>query len=96
MKDLNDLARIGYVIANYDYLEYDGLTTSSYLDENGNPSPMVKMSKRIDRTYYVIEAVNSSKQKKNYIVSAYIRKSEKKNSHLIPDKCDCPQDTSET
>lgn len=38
---------------------------------------MIKMSKRIDGTYYIIETVNSSKRKKNYIVSAYIKKAEK-------------------
>ena len=35
---------------------------------------MIQISKRIDGTYYVIEAVNSSKKKKNYIVTAYISK----------------------
>ena len=72
MKDIDDIARIGYVISNYDSIEYDGVTTTGYLDEKGEPSPMIKISKRIDGTYYVIEAVNSSKRKKNYIVSAFI------------------------
>lgn len=74
MKNVDDIARIGYVISNYDSIEYDGITTTGYLDENGEPSPMIKISKRIDGTYYVIEAVNSSKRKKNYIVSAFISK----------------------
>ena len=60
------------MISNYDSIEYDGVTTTGYLDEKGEPSPMIKISKRIDGTYYVIEAVNSSKRKKNYIVSAFI------------------------
>lgn len=74
MSDLDDIARIGYVIANYDTIESDGMTTPGYLDENGKPAPMIKMSKRIDGTYYIVEAVNSSKRKKNYIVSAFISK----------------------
>lgn len=35
---------------------------------------MIKISKRIDGTYYVVEAVNSSKKKRNYVVTAYISK----------------------
>ena len=76
MMDIDDIARIGYVIANYDTIEYDGITTTGYLDEKGEASPMIKISKRIDGTYYVIEAVNSSKKKKNYVVSAFISKAE--------------------
>lgn len=74
MSNIDDIARIGYVIMNYDDIEYKGITTTGYLDETGNPSPMIQISKRIDGTYYVIEAVNSSKKKKNYIVTAYISK----------------------
>ena len=76
MKDVNDIARIGYVIANFDSIDYDGITTTGYLDEKGDPSPMVKISKKIDGTYYVIEAVNSSKRKKNYVVTAYISRTD--------------------
>ncbi len=77
MKNIEDIARMGYVISNYDDIVYEGITTTGYLDENGEASPMIKMSKRIDGTYYIIETVNSSKRKKNYIVSAYIKKAEK-------------------
>lgn len=77
MENIEDIARMGYVIMNYDTITYDGITTTGYLDENGNPSPMVKIEKKIDGTYYVIEAVNSSKKKRNYIVTAYIKESKK-------------------
>lgn len=72
MEDIKDIARMGYVIMNYDDITYEGITTTGYLDENGKPSPMIKIEKKIDGTYYVIEAVNSSKRKKNYVVTAYI------------------------
>lgn len=74
MEKNEDIARMGYVIMNYDAIEYDGITTTGYLDEEGKPSPMIKISKKIDGTYYVIEAVNSSKKKRNYVVTAYIHK----------------------
>lgn len=76
MKNIEDIARMGYVIMNYDEITYDNVTTTGYLDENGQPSPMIKLSKRIDGTYYVIEAVNASKKKRIYVVTAYINKKE--------------------
>jgi len=72
MKKAEDIARMGYVIMNYDDISYDKITTTGYLDENGQPSPMIRISKKIDGTYYVIGAVNSSKKKRNYVVTAYI------------------------
>ena len=72
MKDIADIARMGYIIMNYDEISYDGITTTGYLDEEGKAAPMIKISKRIDGTYYVIEAVNSSRKKKSYVVTAYI------------------------
>ncbi len=74
MQNIEDIARIGYVIMNYDDVSYDGILSPGYTDESGNPAPMVKISKQINGTYYVIEAVNSSKKRKNYIVTAYITK----------------------
>lgn len=71
---IEDISRIGYVISNYDKIEEEERTANGYLDENGKPAPIVKISKRIDGTYYVVEAVNSSKQKKSYVITAYIKK----------------------
>ena len=72
MKNIEDIARMGYVIMNYDEISYEQNTTTAYLDENGKPSPLIRLSKKIDGTYYVIEAVNSSKKKKNYVITAFI------------------------
>lgn len=77
MSNPEDIARMGYVLMNYDEISYDGVTTTGYIDGEGNPSPMVKIKKKIDGTYYIIEAVNESKQKRNYVVTAYIAKQEK-------------------
>lgn len=74
MMDPEDIARMGYVISNCDLIEYAGISSYGYLDENGKPSPMIRLSKRIDGTYYVVEAVNSSKRKVNYVVTAFIQK----------------------
>ena len=74
MENADDIARMGYVIMNYDKITYSGVTTTGYLDEAGNPSPLVRFEKKIDGTYYIIEAVNASKKKRNYVVTAYISK----------------------
>ena len=74
LQNIEDIARMGYVIANYDSISYDGRSTTGYIDEAGKPSPLIKINKRINGTYYVIEAVNSSNKKKNYVVTAYIKK----------------------
>ena len=72
MKNIEDIARMRYVIMNYDKISYNNISTTGYLDETGKPAPMIQISKRIDGSYYVIGAVNSSKRKKNYIVTAYM------------------------
>lgn len=72
MQNADDIARMGYVIMNYDDITYDGKTTSGYQDENGDPAPLVRFSKRIDGTYYVIETVSAAKSKRNYVVTAFI------------------------
>ena len=75
MSDINDIARMGYVIDNFDEISEEGRTTTGYLDEEGNPSQIVVFSKRINGTYYVVEATGSSLNKRSYILSAYITKS---------------------
>ena len=74
MKSIDDLARIGFVVDNYDEIVYEGKISSGYSDENGNPSPLITIKKRINGTYYVVEAVNSAKGCRNYIISAFIKK----------------------
>ena len=72
LKNIDDISRMGYVIMNYDTIESDNTVAMGYLDEKGEPSPTIKISKRIDGIYYVVEAVNSSKRRRCYVVTAYI------------------------
>lgn len=80
MQDLNDLARIGYVLGNYDDVKIttdaDGNESLSkqFRDKNNNPAPMLKYEKKINGTYYVVVACPDSKYKKLWVVSAYISK----------------------
>lgn len=80
MADTNDLARMRYVLDNYD-------TVSPVLDKNGAQkysreirnsgntyAPLIQFQKRVNGTYYVVEAVPDSAAKQYRVVSAYMTK----------------------
>lgn len=90
MKEVNDIARIGYVLANYDTIEFHNEYAQGYVDSNGHLAPKVIFSKRIDGTYYVIEACSDSKRKRNFIVSAYITPAKKESNPSVPDNAYAP------
>lgn len=92
MENVNDIARVGYVLQNYDDVFCDGKTTTMTRTKDGNPAPTVVFFKKIDGTYYVVEAASDAKTHKNYVVSAYIKKA--KPQTLIHTNND-PQETSE-
>ena len=80
LADLNDAARIGYVLDNYDGVELgtyeDGEQrfSNEILDKNNQNAPTLKFSKKVNGTYYVVEAIPESKWKKFWIVTAYMQK----------------------
>ncbi len=71
MKNDNDLARIGYVIKNYDNVSLEKTRSQAFTDRTGKSSKKIKYEKRIDGTYYVIEAVPDTNKKLAYVISAY-------------------------
>ena len=79
MSDPADIARMGYVIMNFDDITYNGETSFNHIDEEGKPAPMVRFSKRIDGTFYVVQTVSEVKSRRNYIVTAYIKKKQPSN-----------------
>lgn len=76
MRNVNDIARVGYVLQNYDNVSYEGNTTKMLKTKDGKQAPTVVFSKKIDGTYYVVEAASDAKTHKNYVVSAYIKKAD--------------------
>lgn len=80
MQNVNDIARVEYVLENYDNIRVATVSTdkvaysSEFRDKNNNPAPMVLYSKKINGTYYVAEAVMDSEYKKMWVVTAYISK----------------------
>lgn len=92
MENVNDIARVGYILQNYDDVFCDGKTTTMTRTKDGKPAPTVVFFKKIDGTYYVVEAASDAKTHKNYVVSAYIKKA--KPQTLIHTN-NGPQETSE-
>lgn len=77
MSDDKDIARIQYVIDNYDDIELLDDVSMEYRDKNQQPAPLIKLSKRIDGTYYVVEAVPDTRKHQLAVVSAYKKKAVK-------------------
>lgn len=78
MSDVEDLARIEYVLDNYDDIEKgtaDKVYTK-YMNSDNTPAAKVIYSKRVNGNYYVVEAVPDSKAKTLHVVSAYKTKAE--------------------
>lgn len=82
LANVNDMARMGYVLDNYDDVEVvtyesgDIDYSSEFRDSENNPAPMLKFSKKVNGTYYVVEAIPESKYKKFWVVSAYMEKAD--------------------
>ena len=95
MADINDMARIQYVLDNFDSAE-DGGTSSAYVTvkENGKHAnaQTVIFSKKVNGTYFVVEAVPDTSTKTVYVASAYM-----KNEKAAPSSADAnaPRNTSE-
>ena len=80
MKNLSDVARVGWVIENYDSIEpvldNDGNVkhAKGYLDKNKEHMPLIRYTKQLDGTLYVVEAVGDNDWKRIWLVSAYMQK----------------------
>ncbi len=78
MANVNDIARIGYVLENYDTVEmmYDkdgkGKTSRDNLNADNTNAPLITFKKKVDGTYYVVEAVPDSTARQMRIISAYM------------------------
>ena len=74
-----DIARVGWVIENYDTVELikengEQVKSSGFADKNNNPAPQIRYIKKIDGTYYVVEAAFENKYKKLWVQSVYLQK----------------------
>ena len=101
MRDINDIARMQYVIDNYDSIS-DGGTTKAYTTNKPNGksglAKTVVFEKAVNGTYYVVEAVPDTKAKTTYVVSAYMSKNgtQKNGAKQLTDATSAPVFTAET
>lgn len=90
MRDVNDIGRIQHVIDNYDSMEHGGTTAAyRYQDADGKQvhAQTVLIKKKVNGTYFVVEAVPDTKKKTLYVLSAYMNKNGQKEtaSSLVGD-----------
>ena len=79
LRIMNEYEQAVDLIMNYDDITYNGETSFNHVDAEGKPAPMVQFSKRIDGTYYVAQTASRVKSKRNYIVTAFIKKKQPSN-----------------
>ena len=99
-----DIARIPYVLDNYDSIDIllndKGQPVVDYktLNKDGSPAQLLQITKRVDGTYFVIEAVPDNARKQIIVKSAYISKANQKGTQqdLLMPESSGPQLTSET
>ncbi len=94
MSNVDDVARIGWVINNYDAVELiieDGKQSYStgFANKNNSPAPQIRYSKKINGTYYVVEAIFENKNNKLWVQSAYLSKN-REDVTQVPDAADKP------
>lgn len=80
MKDIHDVARVEFILENYDKViiskKTDEVPSKEFRDKYDRPAPTLIFSKKINGTYYTVLAVPESSWKKIWIVSAFMDKKE--------------------
>lgn len=83
MADIKNIGRIQYVLDNYDSVEQlvgkKGKPEKSgeFRNADSTPANMVQYKKRIDGTFYLVEAVPDTKRRQVQVVTAYIQPNKK-------------------
>lgn len=96
MSDSNDVGRVQYVLDNYDSVEHGG-TTDAYWETKPNGhnrrAQTVLFKKKVNGTYYVVEAAPVTKAKSLYVVSAYMDGTKKAEAipHLLDAEASQPR-----
>lgn len=95
MANKKDLAKIQYVLDNYDNVVLEQKKSKSYSNSDGKLTQQVVFSKRINGTYYIVEAVPQTKKETLEVVSVFKKKA-KKIEDAKPTSVTSPPDTSKT
>lgn len=78
MANAEDFAKMEYILNDYDTVTLGDKKGGGYRNSDGSPAQKVLFSKRINGTYYVVEAVPDSKEKTLDIVSVFKSNSKQK------------------
>lgn len=73
MQDIDDIARLCYVLANYDSVE-DGGISKIYKTKDGKKAPQIIIKKKISGADYIIEVANDSKKTRSIVSMTYLKK----------------------
>ncbi len=80
MSNINDFARLKFIIDNYDDIEIlkiedgDADLSKEFRNSDNTPAKLIRMQKKVNGTFYVVEAVAENRYKKIWVASAYIQK----------------------
>ncbi|WP_293969154.1 hypothetical protein [uncultured Ruminococcus sp.] len=100
MKNIKDIARMSYVLSEYDDVDIlrdekgEPILSIEFMDKNNKPAYMLKYTKKINGTYYVVVAAPENRFKRMWVVSAYIQKNKSTVTQAFDEKS--PKTTSET
>ena len=79
MSVVEDVARVGWVLDNYDSVELltdneNQVVSGEFRDKNDRPASQIRYIKKINGTYYVVEAAFENDYEKIWVQSAYLTK----------------------
>jgi len=77
LADTHNIARIGYVVENYDNIVVGQELSEEFKNSDGSPAKTILLQKNIGKEYYyIVEAVPDSSSKTLFVVSAFINKND--------------------
>ena len=94
MANPKDIAKVQYILENYDDVALDKKRAAGFIDSNGKLSQKVVFKKRINGTYYVVEAVPNTKKKRMEVIGTFMQKPKTKKENVLPGDVTSPSVTS--
>lgn len=94
MANPKDIAKVQYILDNYDDVALDKKRAAGFTDSNGKLSQKVVFKKRINGTYYVVEAVPNTKKKRMEVIGTFMQKPKTKKENVLPGDVTSPSVTS--
>ncbi|MCL2861017.1 MAG: hypothetical protein FWE22_01195 [Firmicutes bacterium] len=71
MQDIDDIAIMEYVLANYDTITLLEKGARPFLNKDGTHAKAVRYQKKINGNYYIAEAIPDTKKKELIVMTAY-------------------------